>query len=255
MSDMIRPGEHEELSGFVECDPVSLDAIAPRLAEADAEGVVRWALETFGRDVAFACSFGAEDVVLVDLIARIDPTARMFVLDTGRLNQETYETMERCRAKYGVEFETYAPQTDAVQRLLSAKGPNSFYDSIENRKECCGIRKVEPLRRALDGKRAWITGLRRAQSVTRTDLPKIEMDETHGGIFKVNPLAEWSEAEVWAYIEGNGVPYNPLHDRGFPSIGCAPCTRAIAPGEDLRAGRWWWENPDQKECGLHVRGR
>ena len=255
MSDMIRPGEHEELSGFVECDPISLDAVVPRLVDASAEEVVRWALETFGRDVTFACSFGAEDVVLVDLIARLDPGARMFVLDTGRLNQETYDTMDRCRQRYGVEFETMHPQTEAVQRLLSTKGPNSFYDSIESRKECCGIRKVEPLRRALAGTRAWITGLRRAQSVTRTDLPKVELDETHDGIFKINPLAEWSVEDVWAHIKANGVPYNPLHDRGFPSIGCAPCTRAIAPGEDLRAGRWWWENPDQKECGLHVRQR
>ena len=255
MSDTLRTGQNEELSGFVECDPTSLDAIAPRLAHASAEAVVRWALETFGGDVTFACSFGAEDVVLVDLIAKVDRGARMFVLDTGRLNQETYDTMDRCRQRYGIEFETLHPQTDAVQRLLGTKGPNSFYESIENRKECCGIRKVEPLRRALAGKRAWITGLRRAQSVTRTDLPKIELDETHGGIFKINPLAEWSVEDVWVYIKANGVPYNPLHDRGFPSIGCAPCTRATAPGEDLRAGRWWWENPDQKECGLHVRGR
>ncbi len=255
MSDMIRTGEHEELSGFVECDPISLDAVVPRLADASAEETVRWALETFGRDVTFACSFGAEDVVLVDIIAKIDPSARMFVLDTGRLHQETYDAMDRCRQRYGIEFETMHPAMDAVQRLLSTKGPNSFYDSIENRKECCGIRKVEPLRRALAGKRAWITGLRRAQSVTRTELPKIELDETHDDIFKINPLAEWSVEDVWAYIKENGVPYNTLHDRGFPSIGCAPCTRAIAPGEDLRAGRWWWENPDQKECGLHVRQR
>ncbi len=254
MSDTLRPGRNEELSGFVECDPASLDDAA-HLADADAETVVRWALSTFGGDVTFACSFGAEDVVLVDLIAKIDRNAQMFVLDTGRLDQETYDTMERCREKYGVEFETLHPQTASVERLLSTKGPNSFYESIENRKECCAIRKVEPLRRALDGKGAWITGLRRAQAVTRTELPKVERDDAHGGILKVNPLAAWSQEDVWAYIHAHGVPYNPLHDRGFPSIGCAPCTRAVAPGEDLRAGRWWWENPDQKECGLHVRGR
>lgn len=255
MSDTIRPGENEELSGFVPCDPISLDDAVPQIADASAEETVRWALRTFGNEVTFACSFGAEDVVLVDMIAKIDPTARLFVLDTGRLHQETYDTMERCREKYGVQFETLHPQTDAAQRLLSTKGPNSFYESIENRKECCGIRKVEPLRRALEGKRAWITGLRRAQAVTRTDLPKIELDETHGNIFKINPLTEWSEEDVWTYIRSNGVPYNALHDRGFPSIGCAPCTRSVAPGEDLRAGRWWWENPEQKECGLHVRQR
>lgn len=255
MSDTLRPGQNEELSAFVECDHVSLDAVAPRLANASAEEVVRWALTTFGKDVTLACSFGAEDVVLVDMIAKVDPTARMFVLDTARLHQETYDTMERCREKYGIEFETLHPRMEDMQRLLSTKGPNSFYESIENRKECCGVRKVEPLRRALDGKRAWITGLRRAQAVTRTDLPKIEVDETHAGIFKLNPLAEWSVDDVWAYIKEHGVPYNPLHDRGFPSIGCAPCTRAVAPGEDIRAGRWWWENPEQKECGLHVRQR
>lgn len=255
MSDNLRPGPNEELTGFVSCEPVSLEEAAPRLADASAEEIVRWALETFGRDVTFACSMGAEDVVLVDLIAKADRTARMFFLDTGRLNQETYDVMERLREKYGVEFETYHPRMEEAQRLLSTKGPNSFYLSIENRKECCGIRKVEPLRRALDGTRAWITGLRRAQAVTRTELPKIERDETHGGILKINPLAEWSQEDVWDYIKAHGVPYNTLHDRGFPSIGCAPCTRAVAPGEDLRAGRWWWESPDQKECGLHVRSR
>lgn len=254
MSDFNHIAPNEELDGFV--DPgLSLDAILPRLADASAEEVVRWALDQFGYDVTFACSFGAEDVVLVDMIARIDPKARMFVLDTGRLHQETYDTMERCREKYDIEFETYHPRMEEAQRLLSTKGANSFYASIENRKECCGIRKVEPLRRALEGKKAWITGLRRAQAVTRTSLPKVEIDETHGGIFKINPIAEWSEEDVWAYIRANGVPYNVLHDHGFPSIGCAPCTRAIAPGEDVRAGRWWWENPEQKECGLHVRRR
>ncbi len=243
----------EELAAFATQVHVSLDEVAPRLAHSSAEEVVAWSLETFGRDVTFACSFGAEDVVLVDLIARVDSKARMFVLDTGRLHQETYEVMDRCRDRYGVEFETYHPAADEVERLLSTKGPNSFYESIENRKECCGIRKVEPLRRALEGKQAWITGLRRAQAVTRTDLPKIEIDETHNGIFKINPLADWSEEDVWAHIRAENVPYNLLHDRGFPSIGCAPCTRAIVAGEDVRAGRWWWENPEQKECGLHVR--
>ena len=253
MDDLLRPGQNEELSGFVECDPVSLDEALPSLADASAQEVARWALENFGGDVTFACSMGAEDVVLVDILAKIDRTATMFFLDTGRLNQETYDVMERLREKYGVEFETYHPLTEAAQSLLATKGPNSFYESVENRKECCGIRKVEPLRRALTGKRAWITGLRRAQAVTRTELPKVERDDAHGGILKINPLADWSQEDVWDYIRANGVPYNALHDRGFPSIGCAPCTRAVAPGEDLRAGRWWWENPDQKECGLHVR--
>jgi phosphoadenosine phosphosulfate reductase len=219
----------------------------------DASSVLRWAVERFGSQVTLASSFGAEDVVLIDLLAQIDPKAKIFVLDTGRLHQETYDVMEQCRQRYGVSFDVYFPKSESVEELLSHKGPNSFYQSIENRKECCGIRKVEPLRRALDGKKAWITGLRRAQAVTRASLPKAEIDFTHGGILKLNPLAEWSEEQVWAHIRANDVPYNALHDAGFPSIGCAPCTRAIKPGEDVRAGRWWWETPEQKECGLHVK--
>lgn len=230
-----------------------LNQLAAQWEAASAQEIVRDALALFGRDVILACSFGAEDVVLIDLLAKVDPRARVFYLDTARLHQETYDVIDRCREKYGMEFEAYHPETAAVENLLRLKGPNSMYVSIENRKECCDIRKVEPLRRALSDKKAWITGLRRSQAVTRASLPKVEIDETHGGIFKINPLAEWSEEDVWTYIRTHGVPYSVLHDRGFPSIGCAPCTRAIAPGEDVRAGRWWWENPEQKECGLHVR--
>lgn len=219
---------------------------------ASAEEALSWAYHRFGDRVSFACSFGAEDVALLDLISKHAPGLRVFVLDTGRLHEETYNVMEACRERYGIEFEVCFPQTSAVEELLRAKGPHSFFESIENRKECCGIRKVEPLFRALANQDAWITGLRRAQSVTRTDLPIVETDESHGGIFKINPLAAWSEEDVWAYIRANRVPYNALHDRGFPSIGCAPCTRAIAPGEDVRAGRWWWESPEHKECGLHL---
>jgi phosphoadenosine phosphosulfate reductase len=219
------------------------------------EALLRWAIERFGRSLSLACSFGAEDVVLVDMIAKIDPTARIFVLDTGRLHQETYEVMERCREKYGIEFETYFPNTTSVETLLRTKGPSSFYRSIDRRKECCNIRKVEPLRRALTGQEAWITGLRRAQAVTRATLPKVEVDATHGGILKLNPLSDWTEEQVWAYIREHDVPYNALHDQGFPSIGCAPCTRAILIGEDVRAGRWWWESPEHKECGLHVKAK
>ncbi len=228
-------------------------ALSREFESMDASSVLRWAVERFGSQVTLASSFGAEDVVLIDLLAQIDPKAKIFVLDTGRLHQETYDVMEQCRQRYGVSFDVYFPKSESVEELLSHKGPNSFYQSIENRKECCGIRKVEPLRRALDGKKAWITGLRRAQAVTRASLPKAEIDFTHGGILKLNPLAEWSEEQVWAHIRANDVPYNALHDAGFPSIGCAPCTRAIKPGEDVRAGRWWWETPEQKECGLHVK--
>ncbi len=217
------------------------------------QALLQWAVEQFGNRVALACSFGAEDVVLVDMLAKITPQPRIFVLDTGRLHQETYDVMERCRQRYHIEFEVYFPQTALVEQLLRTKGANSFYLSVENRKECCHIRKVEPLGRALQGLQAWITGLRRQQAVTRANVPRIEVDDAHGAILKLNPLADWSEQQVWDYIRAHNVPYNVLHDRGFPSIGCAPCTRAIQPGEDIRAGRWWWETPEQKECGLHVK--
>jgi len=219
----------------------------------DAPSVLQWATERFGDGLALACSFGAEDVVLVDLISKFAPNSKIFVLDTGRLHQETYDVMDQLRQTYKIEFETLFPDQTSVQQLLSSKGPNSMYESVDNRKECCGIRKVEPLKRALFDKSAWITGLRRSQSVTRANLAKIEVDFTHGGIAKLNPLADWTEEQVWAYIRLHNVPYNSLHDQGFPSIGCAACTRAVKPGDDVRAGRWWWETPEQKECGLHVR--
>ncbi|HEX9879760.1 MAG TPA: phosphoadenylyl-sulfate reductase [Candidatus Binatia bacterium] len=221
--------------------------------EQSAEEVLAWAVKEFSRDVALASSFGAEDVVLIDMLWRVDPKGRVFSLDTGRLNEETYEVMEQIREKYGMQIESYFPDAAAVEKLEREKGLYSFRQSIDGRKECCGIRKVEPLNRALSGLKAWITGLRREQAVTRTDTGKIEIDAAHGSIVKLNPLASWSEKQVWDYIHENKVPYNKLHDRGFPSIGCSPCTRAIKPGEDIRAGRWWWETPESKECGLHVK--
>ncbi len=223
------------------------------LEHADAETILRWSVVTYGDTVSLACSFGAEDVVLLDMLAKTARRPRAFVLDTGRLHQETYEVMERCRERYGIEFDVFLPDTTSLQNLLREKGPSSFYLSVENRQECCGIRKVEPLRRALADRCAWITGQRREQSVTRVHLPIAERDHSHGGILKINPLASWTEDQVWEYIRDHGIPYNRLHDQGFPSIGCVPCTRAVAPGEDIRAGRWWWESPDHKECGLHPR--
>ena len=217
-----------------------------------AEEVIEWALQKYGNRVALACSFGAEDMVLVDMIAKIDPSARIFTLDTGRLAQESYDVMDEARERYGVVFEVYCPQAGAVEEMERAHGPNLFYQSIDRRKLCCNVRKMEPLKRALTGLDAWITGLRREQAVTRTDTGKVERDEGND-LVKINPLADWTEERTWAYIKANNVPYNALHDRGYPSIGCAPCTRAVAPGEDVRAGRWWWESPDQKECGLHAR--
>lgn len=199
---------------------------------------------------AFATSLGAEDMVLTDLIARHAPGIEVFTLDTGRLHEETYRLMQKVADQYDLRLRVYFPQPETVQQYATAHGVNGFYGSIELRKACCHARKVEPLGRALKNKAAWITGLRREQAVTRRDLPEREFDATHG-IEKFNPLAAWSEAEVWVYLHAYGVPTNELHERGFPSIGCAPCTRALAAGEDLRAGRWWWEDPLTRECGLH----
>jgi len=218
-----------------------------------AQDLLGWALKEFSSDMALASSFGAEDVVLIDILWRLDPKFRIFSLDTGRLHEETYEVMEEIREKYGITIESYFPDAAKVERLERERGFYSFRRSVEERKECCGIRKVEPLNRALSSLKAWITGLRRDQGMTRTETDKIEIDQAHGSIVKLNPLADWSEKQVWDYIHENKVPYNKLHDRGFPSIGCSPCTRAIKLGEDIRAGRWWWEIPDSKECGLHVK--
>ena len=199
----------------------------------------------------FASSLAAEDMVLTDLILKAKLPIAIFSLETGRLHAETLSMVERVKETYGYDIALYRPQPKAVERYVADHGLNAFYDSVEMRKECCRIRKVEPLGRALAGKRAWITGQRRAQSSTRAELAVQEDDPAHG-MQKFNPLADWSEQDVWDYLRGNNVPYNALHDRGYPSIGCEPCTRAIQPGEDVRAGRWWWENPESKECGLHV---
>jgi phosphoadenosine phosphosulfate reductase len=199
----------------------------------------------------FASSLAAEDMVLTDLILRAKLPIGIFTLETGRLHAETLAMIDRIRDTYGYDVAQYKPDLAAVGAYVNQHGLNAFYDSVDLRKECCRIRKVEPLKRALTGNKAWITGQRRAQSTTRADLQVQERDEAHG-LEKFNPLADWSEQDVWHYIRDNKVPYNPLHDKGYPSIGCEPCTRAIQPGEDVRAGRWWWENPESKECGLHV---
>jgi phosphoadenosine phosphosulfate reductase len=201
---------------------------------------------------ALASSFGAEDMVLTDLIARNALAIGVFTLDTGRLPGETYALIDRVRNHYGLPIEVYYPDARVLERYVGANGINAFYRSAELRQGCCAIRKTEPLARALAGKRAWITGQRRSQSLTRNDVATAEFDATHG-LHKFNPLAEWSNDEVWSYIRAQGVPYNALHDRGYSSIGCAPCTRSIEPGEDIRAGRWWWEHPAHRECGLHRR--
>ncbi len=225
---------------------------ADKLARLTADA--RATLERIARDftpATFASSLAAEDMVLTDLILRERLPISIFTLETGRLHKETLGMIERVRETYDFEIRLYKPEASAVDAYVGRHGANAFYDSVELRKECCRIRKVEPLARALTGHKAWITGQRRAQSTTRADLAVQEDDPAHG-LVKFNPLVEWSEQDVWDYIRTNAVPYNPLHDKGYPSIGCEPCTRAIQPGEDVRAGRWWWESADSKECGLHV---
>lgn len=208
----------------------------------------------FGSDyqVTFANSMGAEDMVLTDIILREHLAIEIFSLDTGRLPAETYDLIAETESTYNTKLKIFFPQADTVEHYVRTKGINAFYESIELRKACCHMRKVEPLQRALKGKAAWITGMRAAQATTRSSLPVREFDEGNQ-LEKFNPLSDWTEQEVWAYIRMFNVPYNKLHDQFYPSIGCAPCTRAIAMGEDVRAGRWWWEDPTSKECGLHVK--
>ena len=206
----------------------------------------------FAPDLVFACSFGAEDVVLFDLIAKHAPSIRIVTLDTGRLPQETYDVMAACREKYGVNIQVYFPDAADVEEMVCEKGVNLFYESLENRKYCCEIRKIRPLKRALEDVRAWVTGLRREQAASRTGMQPIE-DDAAFGIQKFNPLIEWSEEDIWDYIKANDIPYNKLHDQFYPSIGCAPCTRSVTMGEDPRSGRWWWEREGAvAECGLHA---
>jgi phosphoadenosine phosphosulfate reductase len=216
--------------------------------------LLTWSFAKFHPSLALACSFQAEGSVLIDLIHRLRGSDfRVFTLDTGRLNQETYDCMEAIRARYGIEIESFLPEAARVEDMVRQHGVNLFYDSIERRKLCCGIRKMEPLKRALSGLDAWMTGLRREQAVTRAQAQKLEIDGEHGGIVKLNPLADWTGRQIWDYIKQHKVPYNRLHDRGYPSIGCAPCTRAVQAVEESRAGRWWWEEPETRECGLHVK--
>jgi len=229
------------------------DRLDDSLESKTAEEILKWSLEKHHDKVALASSFGAEDVVLIDMLVKINPSARVFTLDTGRLPQETYDVMDKIKEKYKINIEVYFPNTESVQKMVNEFGFNLFYKSIELRQLCCKVRKIEPLNRALENLNAWISGLRREQSVTRTEIKKIEIDQAHNSILKINPLTDWPEKQVWDYIKENNVPYNKLHKQNYPSIGCAPCTRAIKPGEDIRAGRWWWESPEKKECGLHCR--
>jgi len=209
-------------------------------------------MDAFHPDIVLASSFSLEDVVLMDMISKIRTDARVFAIDTGRLNEETYQCAELVRAVTGLKIEWYFPKFEDVEGLENDKGLFSFRNSLDARHECCQIRKVEPLSRALKGQKAWITGLRKAQNVTREDLAYVEIDHAHQGITKINPLLDWDDRDLKRYIEENKVPYSTLYDKGYTSIGCAPCTKATEPGEHPRAGRWWWESAEQKECGLHV---
>jgi len=215
--------------------------------------LLEWSVRKFAGRIAFASSFGAEDQVIVDMLSRIAPSTRIFTLDTGRLPQATYDLMEATRKRYGMDIEVFFPDGKHVEEMVNKYGANLFYESIENRKLCCRVRKIEPLKRALAGLEAWICGLRQEQSSTRAGLEAMDWDETFG-LWKICPLAAWSTEQVWEYIRDNDVPYNRLHDEGYPSIGCAPCTRAVGEDEDIRAGRWWWEAAEHKECGLHLHG-
>lgn len=217
-----------------------------------AQEALQWASDNLHPNVAKASSFGAEDAAIVDMMIKINPQFRFFTLDTGRLPQETYDVMDEVRKKYNIKLEVLFPDANEVEEMVREKGLNLFYDSVENRKLCCQIRKVHPTNRILKTLDGWITGLRRDQTENRGDVKMFEIDPQRDGILKINPIVDWTWDQVWDYIKENNVPYNKLLDEGFPSIGCEPCTRAIKAGEDRRAGRWWWEQDGHKECGLHV---
>ena len=222
------------------------------LKEKSAIGVLGFFLQHFGEKIVLSTSLGLEDQVLTEMVMRQKRDTEVFTLDTGRLFPETYDLIARTNKHFKIRMKIYFPEPAKVEEMVASHGINLFYDSVENRKMCCGIRKVAQLPRAFEGMEAWICGLRKDQSVSRFFNSMVEWD-ANNGLVKINPLINWSEKEVWSYIKDHGIPYNLLHDRGFPSIGCEPCTRAIEPGEDVRSGRWWWENELHKECGLHKR--
>lgn len=215
------------------------------------EDILAWASENLGSSVALATSFQVQGMVLVDMFAKADPGARIFTLDTGRLHSRTYEAMERTREKYGINIEVLFPDTAEVEEMVTSHGVNLFYKSLENRRLCCQVRKTNPLNGYLKTLNAWITSIRAVQTERRAEANRFEIDYLHGRILKINPMLDWTIDRVWDYVRKNDVPYNKLHDMGYPSIGCAPCTRAVEKGEDPRAGRWWWEHGSDKECGIH----
>ena len=215
------------------------------------QDILAWASQNLGSSVALATSFQVQGMVLVDMFAKTDPEARIFTLDTGRLHSHTYDAMERTREKYNINIEVLFPDRTEVEEMVTSHGVNLFYKSVENRRLCCQVRKTNPLNGFLKTLDAWITSIRADQTEQRADSTKFEIDYLHGKMLKINPILDWTTDEVWDYVRKNDVPYNKLHDMGYPSIGCAPCTRAIEEGEDPRAGRWWWEQDSDKECGIH----
>jgi len=217
----------------------------------DAQQIIQYLSDRYGEKAVFSTSFGIEDQVITHMLAESQAKTSIFTLETGRLFPETYYVWNRTLERYKLPIKAYYPNTTAVEHMVTEKGPSSFYESVENRKECCYIRKIEPLKRAIQGYEVWITGIRAEQSPNREDMDFVEWDDANS-IIKVHPLFHWTLADVEDFLKRNNVPYNPLHDKGFPSIGCQPCTRAIRPGEDFRAGRWWWEDRSKKECGLHA---
>ena len=233
--------------------PIEVQDVIVEYEQRSAQDAIAWALDTYGDKAAVCSSFQAEGMVVLDMACKIRPDVRVFTIDTGRLPQETYDLIDRVRDQYGIDVEVYYPDRDELSDMVGKNGINPFYRSVSLRLLCCEIRKVNPLNGALSGLDAWITGLRRSQSQSRANVGQIELDGDHGGIVKVNPLADWTSDQVWDYVRANEVPYNRLYDSGYTSIGCAPCTRAILPGEDPRAGRWWWEKDTPKECGIHFR--
>lgn len=232
--------------------PEDIEKLNQQWDKVEPETMLRHFMEIYGDRIALSSSLSAEDQALTDMMLGINPQARIFSLDTGRLFPETYALLDKTNLHYGIKIEVFCPQTEALQEMVSTQGINLFYESIEKRHYCCQVRKLEPLSRAFRTLDAWVCGLRRGQSVTRNDMRRVEWDERHG-LLKINPLIDWSEEQVWAYVREHRVPYNKLHDQGFPSIGCQPCTRAVKPGEDIRSGRWWWEDPQHRECGLHIK--
>jgi thioredoxin-dependent adenylylsulfate APS reductase len=242
---------HEAALPVIDEEASWVHEAAARFEHADASALLTWALEAFHPRLAISAAGGVDGMAIIDMAWRIDPRVRVFTLDTGRLPSETYQLFEEVRERYGIDVEFEQPDGSAVAELVTREGPNLMYRSVDLRLACCELRKVQPLKRKLATLDAWVSGLRREQWRTRKNIAKVELDRDHGGIVKINPLADWVVDDVWDYVRKNDVPYHELFDQGYASIGCAPCTRPVSPGESERAGRWWWEGQTDKECGIH----